>query len=223
MGRTLMWKISILGGTGNLGSGIAKRAAISGYKVIVGSRKEEKAKRLAKKYNKDLEEIGIQATEIVGMENQEASQRSEMIVVTIPYKYAPSAVESLKLNNKVVISPLVPLKKVGEYFQYIPPPEGSAAEKLQAVCEGTVISAFQNVPARLLDDCKSDISCDVVVCGDDEESKLKVMGFVSDLSNLRALDGGPLSQSRTVESITPHLLNLALRNSMKDVRVIFQG
>lgn len=218
-----MQKISLLGGTGDLGSGIAKRAAIAGYKIIVGSRKDKKAKRLAQKYSKDLKEMGVQTIEIEGMENQEATQNSDVVIVTIPYKYASSTVESLKLSNKIIISPLVPMTRVDEYFQYTPPPEGSAAEELQAVCDGTVISAFQNVPARLLDDCESDIFFDVVVCGDDGESKRKVMNFINDLPNLRALDGGTLSQSSLVESLTPLLLNLALKNPMKDVRAVFQG
>ena len=36
--------VAIIGGTGAQGLGIAKRLAIAGMDVIVGSRKEEKAK-----------------------------------------------------------------------------------------------------------------------------------------------------------------------------------
>ena len=40
-------KVSIIGGTGPQGLGIAERLAIAGVDVIVGSRKEEKAFSLA--------------------------------------------------------------------------------------------------------------------------------------------------------------------------------
>lgn len=218
-----MYDVAVLGGTGDMGAGIIKRAAIAGYEVVVGSRKEDKAERLAQEYVYDLEEIGVKDANIVGMENQKAAKASEMVVVTIPYKYAPSTVESLDLSDKIVISPLVPMKKEGKNFHYIAQDEGSATEKLQSKCEGTVIAAFQNVPAQPLSNVNEEISCDVVVCGDDEEAKEKVMDFVKDLSELRALNGGPLSISSTVESITPLLINLAIENKMRDVHVFFEA
>lgn len=218
-----MYDVAVLGGTGDMGAGIIKRAAIAGYDVVVGSRKEDKAERLAQEYVYDLEEIGVEDASITGMGNQDAATESKMVIVTIPYKYAPDTIESLDLGDKIVISPLVPMKKEGKNFQYIRGEEGSATEKLQSKCEGTVIAAFQNVPAQPLSNVNEDISCDVVVCGDDEEAKEKVMDFVKDLSELRALDGGPLSISSTVESITPLLINLAIENKMKDVHVFFEG
>ncbi len=218
-----MYDLSALGGTGDMGAGIIKRAALAGYSIVVGSRKEDKAKMLAEEYREDLEKIGIDDVEIAGMENQEAAKNSEIVIVTIPYKYAPSAVEGLDLEDKIVISPLVPMKKEGKNFHYTKPEAGSASEELQANCEGTVISAFQNVPASPLNNVSEEISCDVLVCGEEEEAKEKVMNIVNDLSELRALDGGDLSQSSTIESITPLLVNLAINNKMRDVHVHFKG
>lgn len=218
-----MYDVAVLGGTGDMGAGIIKRAAIAGYEVVVGSRKEDKAERLAQEYVYDLEENGVKDVSIVGMENQKAAKASEMVVVTIPYKYAPSTVESLDLSDKIVISPLVPMKKKGKNFHYVPQDEGSATEELQSKCEGSVIAAFQNVPAQPLSNVNEEISCDVIVCGDDEEAKKKVMDFVEDLSELRPLNGGPISISSIVESITPLLINLAIENKMRDVHVFFEG
>ncbi len=218
-----MYDLSALGGTGDMGAGIIKRAAISGYSIIVGSRKEDKAQMLAEEYREDLENLGFEDVEIVGMENQEAAEKSEIVIVTIPYKYAPSAVEDLDLEEKIVVSPLVPMKKEGKNFYYTPPEAGSASEELQANCDGKVVSAFQNVPASPLNDIEEDIACDVVVCSDDEDAKQEVMNLVNDLSELRALDGGDLSQSRSIEPITPLLINLAINNKMRDVHVHFEG
>ncbi len=218
-----MYDLSALGGTGDMCAGIIKIAAVAGYSIIVGSRKEDKAQMLAGEYREELEELGFENVEITGMENQEAAENSEIVIVTIPYKYAPSTVEDLNLEDKIVVSPLVPMIKEGKNFQYNPPEPGSAAEEIQANCEGTVISAFQNVPASPLNTVGEEISCDVVVCGDDEDAKEQVMNIVNDLSELRALDGGELSQSSVIESITPLLVNLAINNKMRDVHMHFQG
>lgn len=217
-----MYDLSALGGTGDMGAGIIKRAAIAGYSIVVGSRKEDKAKRLAEEYKDDLKRIGVEDVEIAGMENQEAAKNSEIVIITVPYKYASSTVENLDLEDKIIVSPLVPMKKEGKNFQYTQPEEGSASEELQANCEGKVISALHNVPAAPLNNVEEEISCDVVVCGDDEDAKEKVMNFVNDLSELRALDGGNLSQTSTIESITPLLINLAINNKMRDVHVHFK-
>ena len=42
---TIKKKISLLGGTGDLGTGLASRLLNSGYEVIIGSRTLEKAKQ----------------------------------------------------------------------------------------------------------------------------------------------------------------------------------
>ncbi len=217
------YNISVLGGTGDLGEGIVKRAAAAGYKVIVGSRKYEKAQRLAEEYREGLESSGINGFTVDGDVNQKAAEKSEIVIVTIPYKYASSTVESMDLDEKIVVSTIVPMKKEGDYFKYTPPEEGSAAEELQSNCNGKVVSAFQNVPAKLIADLENEFNCDVIVCGDDEEAKEKVKEFVNDLSGLRSLDGGPLSHSSMVESETVKLLNLSLENPMKHVYVVYKG
>ena len=44
-------KIGIIGGSGALGAGLAKRWAKSGYQVVIGSRDNEKAQAAADKLN----------------------------------------------------------------------------------------------------------------------------------------------------------------------------
>ena len=39
--------LAILGGTGNQGPGLALRWALAGHRIIIGSRKQEKAERVA--------------------------------------------------------------------------------------------------------------------------------------------------------------------------------
>ena len=47
-------KVSVIGGTGPQGLGIAERLAIAGVDVIVGSRKEEKALDVVAKAKEEL-------------------------------------------------------------------------------------------------------------------------------------------------------------------------
>ena len=53
-------KIAIIGGTGSLGSGLAKRWCKTGYPVIIGSRTIEKAKTTAQKINSEFNITTVQ-------------------------------------------------------------------------------------------------------------------------------------------------------------------
>jgi galactokinase len=57
--------------------------------------------------------------------------------------------------------------------------------------------------------------------GDDEEAKKIVMDIINQINGLRAIDAGPLAASRLVESVTPLLINVMVRNDMKDIGVKF--
>ncbi len=216
-------KVAVLGGTGNIGVGLSLRLAIAGYDVIVGSRDENRAREKAKEYKKILEKLGYFA-EIKYADNAKASQLCELAILAIPCDHVFSAIESLKseLDGKIVVSPAVPMRKEGRTFLYSPPPEGSAAEKIASILNGSyVVSAFQTIPAKKFADLNSEFSWDVPVCGDDERAKKEVIDLVNSIDGLRALDAGSLSSSRMIESVTPLLINLAVRNGMKDLSIRF--
>ena len=58
-------KIAIVGGSGALGAGLAKRWAKKGHNIIIGSRDEQKAAEAASRLN---EEAGV--ANIFGLENK---------------------------------------------------------------------------------------------------------------------------------------------------------
>ncbi len=215
-------KIAVLGGTGNIGIGLSMRLSIAGYDVIVGSRDEKKAEEKAREYMSVLESMGYE-NEIGYASNRKASELCDVAILAIPSDYIFSTAESLKdvLDGKIVVSPAVPMKKEGRTFYYAPPPEGSAAEKIASILNNSqVVSAFHTIPARKFADMKSVFNWDVPVCGDGE-AKETVMEIVNSIDGLRALDAGPLSSSRLVESVTPLLINVALRSGMKDLSIKF--
>ncbi len=211
-------KIAILGGTGSLGKGLAIRLAEAGYDVIVGSREREKAEKVAKEYSK-MYDINID-----GRSNAEASKSCDMAIVTIPWKFAFDTVSNLKemLKGKIVVSPIVPMEKTESGFIYVELPEGSAAERLAKILsDSRIVSAYHNIPARRFSDPNAEFEWDVAVCGNDEEANGVVMEITNNIKGLRALDAGSLRNSRIVESITPLLINIAIKNGMRDLGIRF--
>ncbi|AEA47316.1 NADPH-dependent F420 reductase [Archaeoglobus veneficus] len=216
-------KIAVLGGTGHIGIGLSLRLAIAGYEVIVGSRKGEKARQKAEEYTSMLESRGLNGV-ISGADNAKASELSDVAILAIPYSHVYKAAESLKedLAGKIVITPVVPMEKKSRLFIYAPPPEGSAAEKIASILKDSrVVSAFQTVPAERFANLDERFEWDVPVCSDDDEAKRIVLEIVNSIDGLRGLDAGPLAASRLVEGLTPLLINISIRNKVKDLSVKF--
>jgi len=211
-------KIAVLGGTGSLGKGLVLRLASLGYDIIVGSREREKAEDKAREYG-DL--IGVK---IRGLDNRRASAECDIAIVTIPWKFAFETVMGLReeLANKIVVSPIVPMEKTETGFVYVNLPEGSAAERIASILPNSrVVSAYHNIPARKFADLNAKFEWDIAVCGDDEDAKKTIMDITNEIEGLRALDAGCLSNSRIVESLTPLLINIAMRNGMKELGIRF--
>jgi len=211
-------KIALLGGTGNLGKGLAIRLAAKGHEIFIGSRKEEKAVSKANEYRK---EAGMML-KINGMLNEDAAKNCEIAVLTIPWEHAIETARMLRhvLRNKVVISPLVPMSKTKDGFFYSS--EKSAAEMVaEVIGSKRVVSAFHTIPAARFSSLEERFDWDVPVCGDDEGAKKTVMDLISQIDGLRPLDAGPLSNSKLVESITPLILNIMRYSGVGEIGVKF--
>lgn len=228
-------KIAILGGTGNIGEGMVLRLALQNLmtdgvknEVIIGSRSRETADEAAKQALSELENCGFDTSKIIitGNTNLEAAKAAELIILTIRFDHVlPLLDESREaLENKIIVTPVVPMAKEGNLFIYKPPAEGSAALAIQKkVPESTkVVAAFHNIPAgKLKDIVKCKAVHDAIVCSDDAEAKKLVMELARNMGCLRPLDGGPLNQASTMESLTPLLINLAKLNGLKDLGMNF--
>ncbi|WP_445474258.1 NAD(P)-binding domain-containing protein [Methanococcoides methylutens] len=240
-------KIAILGGTGNIGKGFALRWGPK-HDVIVGSRSAEKAIDVAAEYTRILRERGIDAT-IEGMDNKAAAEVADIIVFAIRYEQVPSVIELITpvLKDQVIVSVVVPMEKDrcyikqdskdkapvtidakdsrynADYFCYTTPAAGSAAEEMAHLLpEGIeIVSAFHNVPAKKLADLDLELDYDIAVCGNCMHSKKIVFDLVRDIPNMRPLDIGPIETSGMVESLTPLVINIAIRNKMHDVGIRF--
>jgi len=220
-------KVAILGGTGEQGFGLALRLA-KNYKVIIGSRRREKAQEAAERIKEILSSKGIPYRDVVGMENREASREGEIVILSIPYQHILPTVGDLKeeLKGKVVVSIGVPLASVigDKPTRVVLPPQGSVAQMVQEYLKDSkVVSAFQNVSAKVLECIEEPVDCDILVCGDDEEAKRKVIEMVESIEGCRGIDCGNLEMSRYVEQITPILIGLNIRYRLKGSGIRITG
>src|SRR5882724_8592907 len=150
--------IAVLGGTGNLGLGLAYRWAKAGHRVIIGSRMADKAEAAVAELKSRLPEAHLRA-----LDNEAAAKAAEIVAVSVPFAVQQSTLATIKalVQGKIVIDTTVSLKppKVGTVQL---PPEGSAGIIAQnTLGPGVrVVSAFQNVAAAVLDS-DHEIECDV--------------------------------------------------------------
>jgi len=215
-------KIGIVGGTGDIGEGMAMRLSPQ-FDVIVGSREKEKAEATCEFGIETLRKRG-QKCSLTGVSNQAAVDNADIVILAIPFRHLLGTLETLDgFEGKIVISPVNPMEK-RDFFTFVPPAEGSAALLIKRLLPPTarICTAFNTIAAnrwKLLDE---ELEYSVPVCGDDPGAKQLVMEMVNRVSKLEAFDAGPLAASNLVESITPLLLNIARYNKMKDVGIRFR-
>jgi len=214
--------IAVIGGTGDLGRGLVARWMLAGEEVLIGSRQLEKAERVASEVSGQL------GKPVRGTTNFEATREAEIIVLSIPFEGLEKIIDEIKpalIPQKLLLSVIVPLKVERGAVSFERPPAGSAAEEVaKLVPPGVkVLSAFHTVGARQLQQVDKPLSCDVVVCGDDADAKRKVMKLVERIANVRAIDGGPLRNSRLVEPVVALLVELTRRHRVPGVSIRFEG
>ena len=211
--------VAVLGGTGDLGTGLARRWAKAGYDVIIGSRTAEKGQAAAAELNAYA---GRQ--DLRGMDNRSAAQAAEIVVMTVPWESHRSTIESVRdaCAGKIFVDTTVPLvpPKVGTVQM---PPEGSAAVIAQKLLGDsvTVVSAFQDVAALKLQN-DMEIECDVLVCGDKAAARDAVMTLV-EAAGLRGWHAGSLANSAAAEAITSVLITLNRRYKIDGAGIRITG
>lgn len=196
-------KIAILGGTGDLGTGLALRWLKSGHSIIIGSRTAEKASAAASA----LRDAGFDTIE--PMENAAAAKAADLVVMTVPFAHHASTLESVApgLKGKILIDVTVPLMppKVGTVQL---PEGGSAGARAQALLgdDVRVVSAFQNVAAAHLQSGE-EIDCDVLVSGNNKEARQVVVDLAAE-AGMRAFHAGPIENSAAAEALTSVIIQI---------------
>jgi NADPH-dependent F420 reductase len=220
-----IYTITLVGGTGNQGPGLALRWAIAGHQILIGSRVFEKAQATAARLTETLANHNIKANYEYGV-NADVVGKAEVVVLTIPYEAVRDTLKVIKNYIKpktIVVSPVVPMATKEEGLVPTLVPEGSAAELVaKELTDAIVVGALQNVSAEALDAIPDPLDGDVVVCGEDKEAKNIVMQLVSDIPNLKPTDGGKLKNCRMIEPLTVLLVILGkkLKNPRLSVKFV---
>lgn len=207
-------RIAILGGTGDLGSGLARCWAAAGYDVTIGSRSAEKAKEAAATLGGSVRGDG----------NIEAARAADIVVVAVPFASHDSTLRDVKdaVQGKIVVDAVVPLVPPKVATVQLPK-EGSAAQIAQALLgEGVrVVSAFHNVGAAKLHGGER-ANCDVLVFGDDKDARAAVIELAGAVAS-RGIDGGVLANSAAAEALTSVLIGINRRYKVPGAGISITG
>ncbi len=216
-------KIAIIGGTGDQGLGLALRFADAGEHVIVGSRDLKKAEG-AVDLMKDLLNTS-DLPNVTAMTNQDAAVNGDIVILTVPLQAQMVTLKSIKdhLNGEIFVDATSPLEGClgGKATRYVDLWEGSAAERSAEFLgeKAIVVSAFCNISASSLTSIKENVECDCLISGDDHDANLTVMELAEKISGVKAVECGALENARIVEKLTPLLINLNIRNKIKNAGI----
>ncbi|RZO29374.1 MAG: NADPH-dependent F420 reductase [SAR116 cluster bacterium] len=196
--------VAILGGTGDLGTGLAIRWSKAGYKIVIGSRTQDKADAAVTALKKISPDTPAEA-----MENAAAAAAGDIVVLTVPAAHQISTLEAVRgdLNGKILIDVTVPLvpPKVGTVQL---PEEGSAGKRAQDFLgeDVHVVSAFQNIAAHLLQQDVA-IECDVLVAGNNKEARQRVIDMIAE-AGMHGWHAGPIANAAAAEALTSILIQI---------------
>ena len=207
-------KLSIIGGTGPQGKGLALRFAKAGFKVALGSRDEKRAVEVAKSLSSNNPNL---VGQITGLSNSSAIAFTDRFVIfSVPWKGHNNTLNELKdmLAEKVLVDIVVPLED-GNPKKVSMPPEGSATEAAQAILgpKIPVIGAVHNFSANTLNHLEKKINCDILVCGNNLEARLETIELLKKLE-VQAYNAGNASSARCLEAITPILIRINMSKAV---------
>jgi NADPH-dependent F420 reductase len=190
-------RVAIVGGTGAFGRALAKRLHELGEdEVLVGSRDAERATTTA-------EDLGV-----AGGRNQDIVHEADLVVLAV--KSDATLETASELAAAIGKTPVL---CVASDLRFTPEGvlpgrhQGSLAEEVAKIVRAPVASGLQSFAAANLTEGDPG---DALVCGGDDEAKtlsLELAGRVAE----RAIDAGPLENSRALEGMTAVILNVNKR------------
>jgi 8-hydroxy-5-deazaflavin:NADPH oxidoreductase len=198
-------RIGVLGGTGEQGRGLARRLAMAGQAVTIGSRDAGRAAAIAA-------EVGLG---VEGLANEDCARAADLVIVAVPWDGHATLVESLRdaLAGKVVVDCVNPLgfDKQGAFA--LPVPEGSAAQQAAGLLPASrVVGAFHHLSAvLLLDPAVESVDTDVLVLGDDRDATDLVQALAGTVPGMRGVYAGRLRNAGQVEALTANLISVNRR------------
>jgi len=189
-------KVAIIGGTGSFGRALAGRLRSLGEDVWIGSRDAERARERAL-------ELGVQG----GM-NEDVVKGVDLVVLATK---SNAALETgAALSEAIGDTPVLCVASDLRFTDIGIVPgleEGSLAENLSKLIRAPVASGLQAVSAYDLSGTEPPDQ-DALICGDDPAAKKLALELAGRLVGGRAVDVGPLANSRALEGMTSVILNV---------------
>ncbi|MDP7981829.1 MAG: NADPH-dependent F420 reductase [Conexivisphaerales archaeon] len=209
--------IAILGGTGDLGEGLALRLC-PGRNVMIGSRDPTRAASRAAEYAERSGCAGIE-----GSGNADAAARADYVILAAPADALPGLLDEIAghiREESLVVSPVVPMSRRNGVFVHdvsaLDPGSSSAAEYVAKRLGRRirVAAAFHTIPAGMLSDVGKRLDVDVLVASDDVS--FRALSEDLRVDGIRYLHAGPLELARYLEQLVPLLLNVGRRNGIRN-------
>jgi 8-hydroxy-5-deazaflavin:NADPH oxidoreductase len=202
--------VTVIGGTGALGFGLAARLAQQGTPVVIGSRDAGRAGEAAKR----VQELVADAP-VGGAVNAEAARRSEVVFLCVPFRNQSENLTNLRealREGQLLVDATVPLAAAvsGRATRMLGVWQGSAAQQAEEMApEGVrVVSALHTVSAHAMVSIDEPLDEDVLICGDRRADKVQAAEILQRIRGLRAVDAGRLEMSRIAEALTALMISI---------------
>src|SRR5918992_4209545 len=206
-------QVTVIGGSGALGSGLALRLAAAGVPVVIGSRDPDRAEQAAARVREHVPDGDVR-----GLANGPATEASEVVFLCVPFRNQSETLTNLKSHlreGQLLVDATVPLAAAvsGKATRMLGVWQGSAAQQAaEMVPDGVrVVAALHTVNAPGLKDLDHTLDEDVLVCGDRREDKARAAAYIERIPGLRCVDAGRLENARTTESLTALLIGINSR------------
>ena len=203
--------IAVIGGTGDLGGGLAMACARAGLAVYIGSRDAARAVAAASEIS------AATGAQVEGMENLACAMKGDIVAVTVPFASQVSTLQGIAaaVAGKIVLDTTVPLVPPRVARVQLPP-EGSAANRAASVLGGNarLVTGFHSVSAQKLR-AGEKVAGDVLLFSDDVEAR-DVIAVLADRIGLRGVHGGPLANSVAGEAMTSVLIGINKRYNVRE-------
>jgi 8-hydroxy-5-deazaflavin:NADPH oxidoreductase len=189
-------KVAIVGGTGTFGRALARRLHLLGEEVFIGSRDERRG------VERGLE-LGVE-----GGSNHQVVRGVDLVVLATKSNAALETATSLA--DAIGETPVLCVASDLRFTDTGIVPgleEGSLAENLSRLIRAPVASGLQTVSAIDLAGPEPP-DPDALICGDDPAAKQLALELAGRLVGGRAIDVGPLANSRALEGMTAVILNV---------------
>ena len=189
-------KVAILGGTGSFGRALARRLHLLGEEVRIGSRDAQRGWERAV-------ELGVE-----GGSNEDVVEGVDLVVLAT--KSSGALETGSALSEAIGETPLLCVASDLRFTDagIVPGLDvGSLAETLATLVRAPVVSGLQTVSAIDLAGPEPPDQ-DALVCGDDPAAKQLALELAGRLVGGRAVDAGPLANSRALEGMTAVILNV---------------